>query len=185
MNGRSISWTTHALLDHSPLSDHVHLESILRSPAIEVALTKVVEGGVSGYYSQFGKIVSKILDDEPGCDGYFISPLIEQPQDQLLLINWKSVDVSTCVILLARSHYSQCVHNRRPIMRNSRRSLVLLAALTHSVTTTESLLCLGTSPSYARLTSKRFEDFYEIDCNTMKYSIRTPIFARANNQKRR
>ncbi|KAL1858201.1 hypothetical protein VTK73DRAFT_7912 [Phialemonium thermophilum] len=92
LNGRSISWTTHALLDHSPLSDHGHLETVLRSPAVEVALTKVVEGGVSGYYSQFNKVVSKILDEEPGCNGYFISPVIEHPQDQLLLINWKSVD---------------------------------------------------------------------------------------------
>lgn len=58
-----------------------------------MALTKVVEGGVAGYYSQFNKVVSGVLDDEPGCDGYFISPLIENPQDQLLLINWKSVDV--------------------------------------------------------------------------------------------
>lgn len=58
-----------------------------------MALTKVVEGGVSGYYSQFNKVVTGILDEEPGCDGYFISPLIENPEDQLLLINWKSVDV--------------------------------------------------------------------------------------------
>lgn len=95
MNGRSITWTNHALLDHSSLSDFAHLQGTLNSPAIEVALTKVVEGGVAGYYSQFSKIVSKILDDEPGCNGYFISPLIEEPQDQLLLINWKSVDVSS------------------------------------------------------------------------------------------
>ena len=93
MNGRSITWTAHALLDHSPFSDVAHLEQTLASPAIEVALTKVVEGGVAGYYSQFNKVVSRILDDEPLCDGYFISPLIETPQDQMLLINWKSVDV--------------------------------------------------------------------------------------------
>lgn len=93
MNGRSVTWTAHALLDHSPFSDVAHLERTLDSPAIEVALTKVVEGGVAGYYSQFTKVVSGILNDEPGCDGYFISPLIEGPQDQLLLINWKSVDV--------------------------------------------------------------------------------------------
>ncbi len=94
MNGRKIYWTQHALLDHSPLSDHSHLSSILNSPAIEVALTKVTEGGVSGYYSQFNKVVKGILIEEPGCDGFFISPLIENPHDQLLLINWKSVDVS-------------------------------------------------------------------------------------------
>ncbi|CAI4218724.1 unnamed protein product [Parascedosporium putredinis] len=92
MNGRSITRTAHALLEHSRFSDAEHLEQTLASPAIEIALTKVVEGGVAGYYSQFGKVVSGILDAEEGCDGYFISPLIEEPQDQLLLINWKSVD---------------------------------------------------------------------------------------------
>ncbi|KAJ9132413.1 hypothetical protein NKR23_g11228 [Pleurostoma richardsiae] len=92
MNGRSINWTTHALLDHSRLSSYAQLASTLESPAIEVALTKVTEGGVAGYYSQFNKVVAGILDNEPGCNGYFISPLIEEPQDQLLLINWKSVD---------------------------------------------------------------------------------------------
>lgn len=61
---------------------------------MEVALTKVVEGGVSGYYSQFNKVVTRVLDEEDGCKGYFISPLIENPEDQLLLINWDSVDVS-------------------------------------------------------------------------------------------
>ncbi|KAF7125421.1 hypothetical protein CNMCM5793_001599 [Aspergillus hiratsukae] len=92
LNGRKVSWGTHALMDHSNLSDRQHLESILSSPALEVALTKVVEGGTAGYYSQFNKVVTGILNEEPGCDGYWISPLIENPEDQLLLINWKSVD---------------------------------------------------------------------------------------------
>lgn len=95
LNGRKVDWANHALLDHSKLSDRSHLESILSSPAIEVALTKVVEGGTAGYYSQFNKVVTGILDEESGCDGYFISPLMEYPEDQLLLINWKSVDVSS------------------------------------------------------------------------------------------
>lgn len=98
LNGRKVKWANHALLDHSKLSDHSHLESILSSPAIEVALTRVVEGGTAGYYSQFNKVVSGILDEESGCNGYFISPLIEYPEDQLLLINWKSVDVSSRAI---------------------------------------------------------------------------------------
>ncbi|KAL4810601.1 hypothetical protein BDV18DRAFT_155213 [Aspergillus unguis] len=92
LNGRKVDWTAHALIDHSPLSDLQHLNMILSSPAMEVALTKVVEGGTAGYYSQFNKVVTGILDEEPGCDGYFISPLIENPEDQLLLINWKTVD---------------------------------------------------------------------------------------------
>ncbi|KAJ5541738.1 hypothetical protein N7494_006814 [Penicillium frequentans] len=92
LSGRKVDWAHHALLDHSKLSDRSHLESILSSPAIEVALTKVVEGGTAGYYSQFNKVVTGILDEESGCDGYFISPLMEYPEDQLLLINWKSVD---------------------------------------------------------------------------------------------
>ncbi|CZR64454.1 uncharacterized protein PAC_14352 [Phialocephala subalpina] len=92
MNGRHITWQNHALLSTSELDDVAHLKAILNSPAIEVALTKVVEGGVAGYYEQFRKVVVPILNEDQGCDGHFISPLIENPQDQLLLINWKSVD---------------------------------------------------------------------------------------------
>ncbi|EXJ88950.1 hypothetical protein A1O3_02014 [Capronia epimyces CBS 606.96] len=92
LNGRKIEWQNHVLIDATGLDDQAHLASILTSPAIEVALTKVVEGGVAGYYSQFRNIVVPILDAEPGADGHFISPLVENPQDQLLLINWKSVD---------------------------------------------------------------------------------------------
>ena len=94
MNGRRIEWQNHALIDRTGIDDMKHLLRTLKSPAIEVALTKVVEGGVAGYYSQFKKVVVSILNEDPGCDGHFISPLIENPQDQLLLINWKSVDVS-------------------------------------------------------------------------------------------
>jgi hypothetical protein len=94
MNGRTITWQQHALLSHSAVSSREHFDSVLSSPAIEVAWTKVVEGGVAGYYERFNKTVVGVLSDEPGCDGFFISPLIENPQDQVLLINWKSVDVS-------------------------------------------------------------------------------------------
>lgn len=95
MNGRKIDWQNHAILDTTGLDDIKHLINTLNSPSIEVALTKVVEGGVNGYYNQFRKIVVDILNDDPGCDGYYISPKVENPQDQLLLINWKSVDVSS------------------------------------------------------------------------------------------
>lgn len=94
LNGRKIEWQNHALLNVSGLDDKARLSRTLKSPAIEVALTKVVEGGVAGYYSQFRDIVVPILDQDSGCDGHFISPMVENPQDQLLLINWKSVDVS-------------------------------------------------------------------------------------------
>lgn len=94
MNGRKIEWQNNVLLDSNGIDDKESLLRTLQSPSIEVALTKVVEGGVAGYYSQFRKIVVPILNDDPGCDGHFISPLVENPQDQLLLINWKSVDVS-------------------------------------------------------------------------------------------
>jgi hypothetical protein len=95
LNGRKIQWQNHVLINSggAGLDDKPHLFQTLTSRAIEVALTKVVEGGVHGYYSQFSKVVTPILDQDPGADGYFISPLVENPQDQLLLINWKSVDV--------------------------------------------------------------------------------------------
>jgi heme-degrading monooxygenase HmoA len=93
LKGREVSWTNHAVVNASPLSSPEHLQSILRSHAIEVAWTKVVEGKVAGYFEQFDKVVRPILNDEPGCDGFFISPNLETPQKLMLLINWQSVDV--------------------------------------------------------------------------------------------
>ena len=95
LNGRRVQWTQHALIGLSDLNDLAHFQSIIESAAIEVALTNVVEGGVAGYYEQFRKYVAPILDGDLGCNGYFISPQIENPQNQMLLINWKSVDVSS------------------------------------------------------------------------------------------
>ncbi|KAI9836039.1 MAG: hypothetical protein M1819_001650 [Sarea resinae] len=92
LNGRKIIWKQHALVDVGPMSSPKHLESIVNSPALEVAWTEVVEGKVARYYSQFGKVVAPLLDGEPGCNGFFISPQIEDPQAQVLLINWDSVD---------------------------------------------------------------------------------------------
>jgi len=92
MNGRKITWQQHALLDTSALNDAAHLKAALASPAIEVALTEVVEGGVAGYYEQVSKVVVPILNAEPRVGGHFISPLIENPQNQLFFVNWSSVD---------------------------------------------------------------------------------------------
>jgi hypothetical protein len=94
LNGRKVVWQQHALVGECDLSDLAHLKAVIESPCIEIAFTKVVEGGVAGYYERFRGTVSKILDNDPGCDGWWISPLIENPQHQILLINWKSVDVS-------------------------------------------------------------------------------------------
>lgn len=102
MNGRHIDWHNHALIDVSGEDSISHLASVIRSPAIEVALTKVVEGGVARYYSQFKQVVAGILKKEPGCDGFFISPLIENPQNQLLLVNWRSVDVGITKTTVSR-----------------------------------------------------------------------------------
>jgi hypothetical protein len=94
LNGRRISWAQHGLIGQNDLDSISHLRSILRAPVIEVALTKVVEGHVAAYYKSFRSVVGPILDMDPGCDGWWISPQIENPQHQVLLINWKSVDVS-------------------------------------------------------------------------------------------
>jgi len=94
LQGRRITWQQHALVGQWDLSDMAHFKSIIGSPCIEIALTKVIEGGVAGYYERFRHTVSKILDRDPGCEGWWISPLIENPQDQILLINWKSVQAS-------------------------------------------------------------------------------------------
>ncbi|KAL1981855.1 hypothetical protein VTN96DRAFT_2100 [Rasamsonia emersonii] len=108
LKGRKITWTQHAEINASPLSDTQHFDSILSSPAIEVAWTKVVEGKVSGYYEQFDKVVRPILNNEPGCDGFFISPHLENPQNQILLINWKSVDAHH-VDFENKDTFKQCI----------------------------------------------------------------------------
>lgn len=95
LNGRHVSWAQHGLIGRNDLSDTDHLKSILEAPVIEVALTKVVEGHVAAYYKAFRSIVGPILDNDTGCDGWWISPQMENPQHQILLINWKSVDVGT------------------------------------------------------------------------------------------
>jgi hypothetical protein len=144
LNDRKVSWGSHALLNHSNLSDRQHVDSILNSPAIEVALTKVIEGGTAGYYSQFNKVVTRILDEEPGCDGFFISPLIENVEDQLLLINWKTVDVGTqpsCSLLFS---VKLLTYSGSPITRSSRRSQGSKPALMRYVTIIKSLSFPGT-----------------------------------------
>ncbi|KAF1351773.1 hypothetical protein BDV97DRAFT_348046 [Delphinella strobiligena] len=92
MNGRRVEWLRHARMSDSAHNNLENLRKVLGSPAIEVAWTMVVEGGVAGYYERFAKVVTSVLDQDPGCDGYFISPSIENPHAQMLLINWKSVD---------------------------------------------------------------------------------------------
>lgn len=110
LNGRKVAWQQHALIGQWELSDAAHLKSIITSPCIEIALTKVVEGGVARYYQGFRETVSKVLDNDPGCDGWWISPVIENPQHQILLINWKSIDVSgfPYIVIFIRARISNC-----------------------------------------------------------------------------
>jgi hypothetical protein len=54
-NVRRIDRQNHALIDATDIDDTVYLPRTLESPAIEVALNKVVEGGVAEYYSQLRK----------------------------------------------------------------------------------------------------------------------------------
>ncbi|KAL2842685.1 hypothetical protein BJY01DRAFT_235897 [Aspergillus pseudoustus] len=92
LRGRSITWTQHAAIQASGLASMDRFNSLLTSPAIEVAWTSVKEGKVHGYLKQFDEVVRGILENEPCCDGFFISPHLEDPHNQVLLINWKSVD---------------------------------------------------------------------------------------------
>jgi len=105
LRGRSITWTQHAAIQASALASMDRFNSLLTSPAIEVAWTSVKEGKVGGYLKQFNKVVRPILDTEPGCDGFFISPHLENPHNQVLLINWKSVDVGVPVLSGAARQY--------------------------------------------------------------------------------
>lgn len=105
LRGRSITWNQHAAIKATELDSMDRFNSILTSPAIEVAWTSVNEGKVNGYLKQFDKVVRPILDSEPGCDGFFISSHLENPHNQVLLINWKSVDVSVPILLRSASIY--------------------------------------------------------------------------------
>jgi hypothetical protein len=62
---------------------------------------------VTRYYEQFRKVVVPILNDDPGCDEHFIDSLIENPQDQLLLINWKSVDVISLFLVSSSASWGK------------------------------------------------------------------------------
>jgi hypothetical protein len=153
MNGRHIEWQNHVLLSRSALDTAQHLKSTISDAgAIEVALTKVVEGGVAGYYKNFNETVVPILNNDDGCDGHFISALLENPQDQLLLINWKSVDVSCApldqlAILLGKVSCQELTRITliRLIMKYLRNDQRLRLVLTLCLSTIRYSLCLGIS----------------------------------------
>jgi hypothetical protein len=93
--GRSLQWNFRAQVGSTPYSGLAELSKIVTSAALEVATTLVVEGGVAGYYKVTRDITGPIMDGEPGANGFFVAPTIEDPQAQMVLINWTSVDVST------------------------------------------------------------------------------------------
>jgi hypothetical protein len=93
--GRSLQWNFRALVGSTPYSGLAELSNIVTSAALEVATTLVVDGGVAGYYKVTRDITGPIMDAEPGAKGFFVAPTIEDPQAQMVLINWTSVDVST------------------------------------------------------------------------------------------
>lgn len=95
LNGRSIHWQQHAILGTSDLDSLDRLAAVVKAPAIEVALTKVIEGRVSGYYVVFRSTIGPVLDGKEGCGGWWIGPQMENPQHQILLESWRSVDVSS------------------------------------------------------------------------------------------
>lgn len=109
LNGRSIYWQQHALVGTSDLDSLDRLKAMVKAPAIEVALTKVIEGRVSGYYDFFRSTIGPILDGEDGCDGWWVGPQMENPQHQILLENWRSVGVSSPTLA-----FTQAVHDSSP-----------------------------------------------------------------------
>jgi hypothetical protein len=143
LRGRQITWNQHAVLGGLGDRGTGELQSILSSPAIEVAWTPVKEGKVQGYYAQFAKVVNPILTDEPVCDGFFISPHLENPHDQILLINWKSVDV--CQVPHLRFVCMIANHKRaRPTTSSLKTKKPLSSVLMHCMITMPDLLFRGT-----------------------------------------
>ncbi|KAK5195066.1 hypothetical protein LTR96_002936 [Exophiala xenobiotica] len=90
--GRRIQWNQRAFIDSSDWSGLKNLNHAVTSPALEIAWTQVVEGGVAGYHEQTRNVTGPIMDKELGCGGYFVAPSIEDAHRLMVLINWKSVD---------------------------------------------------------------------------------------------
>ena len=106
LNGRSIHWQQHALVGTSDLDTLDRLTAMIKAPVIEVALTKVIEGRVSGYYDVFRSTIGPILDGEDGCAGWWVGPQLENPQHQILLENWRSVDVCPPTLMCTHAFHN-------------------------------------------------------------------------------
>lgn len=104
--GREIEWKTRAFCNDSPGSSLQTLANVVDSPAIEVAMTHVVNGKVSGYYGA-GAETGPLMAAVEGFQGAFLSPSIEDPNRQVLLLNWKSVEVGSKVLLETRTQSYQ------------------------------------------------------------------------------
>lgn len=117
LNGLSIHWQQHAILGTSDLDSLDRLGAVVKAPAIEVALTKVIEGRVSGYYVVFRSTIGRILDGEEGCGGWWVGPQMKDPQRQILLESWRSFDVSSPTNI-----YTQAIHDSNSFFSARNRS---------------------------------------------------------------
>lgn len=68
---------------HILVHDLKQLEQAISTKAIEVAMTRVKPGRVADYYEALWRVVHKVLSNDPGCDGYYINSVLEDPDWQV------------------------------------------------------------------------------------------------------
>jgi len=68
---------------HILIHDQIQLEESLASASIEVAMTRVKPGKVAAYYNALWKVVHGVLIHDPGCDGYYVNSVLEDPDWQV------------------------------------------------------------------------------------------------------
>ncbi|KAI8938091.1 hypothetical protein NX059_005761 [Plenodomus lindquistii] len=90
--GRKIRWDLRAFVRPGSGGDLEALGNIVSSPAIEVATTVVVDGKVHGYLNEGFAEAGPLMAAQPGFQGAFVAPSVEDPQRICLLINWKSFE---------------------------------------------------------------------------------------------
>jgi hypothetical protein len=70
---------------HILVHDIGQLEQAIATRSIEVAMTRVKPGKVAGYYAAFMGTVDGVLKSDPGCDGYYINSVLEDPDWQVTI----------------------------------------------------------------------------------------------------
>jgi hypothetical protein len=73
---------------HILVHDVEQLEQAIATRSIEVAMTRVKPGKVADYYDALWRVVHNVLTNDPGCDGYYINSVLEDPDWQVKFLSF-------------------------------------------------------------------------------------------------